>query len=502
MPLLYIMKSGLSNDKIRELLSRFSNCKSIRFQQRHSVSSASLKLLQNSWSIERRNDVESLFIYQQFKPELLDLLKSCFPKIKKIYVNANGKGFNNNSNYHYYMKFLIPLIKQYSKSLIELDCDFDTMCDAVMVPPQFIYCLQTDMINLQTLIFGGITMDLTSKERNTEIFSIKSKDERIFTDREDMDHIHVMRMEEILLCPFCLPLNVNIDHVTELSMSWDLCSKCIDNQTCILMIKEQYPNLEKLALRLCLSSKNTSLKSLEHWIDIALSGNNIHELTVQIVLVRDLWNDNTLLAISAISKLIHKILDNHCHAKYKKITFRVSELDCGNAAYLYLFNGILSEWIKNIASNLNAKSRDILETYTYLFQIIIDHQLPDFIYVDPYHYKPMATKGIRQMFQNIMNIGEQEINLRFILLQSSPFISSPLIMNHSMHQQFYDSLIDKNITKQDYCRESYEWIIFNFNSDFIQKRNKQQLIFNHTESTILDSSSVDYRITPKTSINR
>ena len=132
--------------------------------------------------------------------------------------------------------------------------------------------------------------------------------------------------------------------------------------------------------------------------------------------------------------------------------------------------------------------------YTFLFDIIIDHQLPDFIYADPYHYRPMAKKGLTKMFQNMMNVGDQEINFRFILLKSSPFLSSSLAITHLMQKNFYDSFTNKNITNQNYCHGAYQWIIFNFNSDLIQKHKKQQLIFNVTESTILDSASTDYRI--------
>ena len=280
-------------------------------------------------------------------------------------------------------------------------------------------------------------------------------------------------------------------------LNWDLCSKCIDitditNDYMFKSINIYFTNLEKLNLRLCLSAQNTSLQSLKYWINTALCNNNIYELTVEIVLVRELWNDNTLIAISAISQLIHKVLDNCCDEKYKKIKFKVSQLDCGNAAYLYLFNNILCEWIKNISSNLNAKLRGN-KSKTFIIEIIIDHQLPEFIYIDPYHYRPMAKKGILQMFDNIANIN-QEINFRLILQKSSPWIASTSLLYSYKHNKFYDSLKNENIAARDYSHEGYEWIAFVFNSDLIKRNRKEQMIFNVIGSTILDASSIDYTV--------
>ena len=185
MPLLLWPRSEASIEQICKLLRRFSNCKSIYFKHIHCISSTSLKLLSRSWSSERSNNVESMYIYHQFSAEYLPLLKLCFPKIKKICINANDKAFNYHSNYRYYITFLIPLIKLYCQSLVELDCNFDTMCDSAIITPQFIHCLQNHMVKLKKLVFGGISMDLTNKNRytDTEIFVMKQKNDRIFSDR-------------------------------------------------------------------------------------------------------------------------------------------------------------------------------------------------------------------------------------------------------------------------------------------------------------------------------
>ena len=126
-------------------------------------------------------------------------------------------------------------------------------------------------------------------------------------------------------------------------------------------------------------------------------------------------------------------------------------------------------------------------TVTLIVEIVIDHQLPELVFIDEFHYKPMATKAILGMFGKMMEI-EQEINVRLILQTGSPFISSTNLRNARRTKDFYDSLIQKRVTKRAHIYGSYSWMVYEFESDLVQRNQKEQLLFNVTSSTVFDES--------------
>lgn len=475
MPAVIWTKSSSNMDEICKVLTRFCNTKSIHFKAKHCLSSWSLNLLCNVWSLERRNNIETIYIDHQFDPRYLDLLKSCFPRISRIYLTAIGKNFNNDINDKYYSKFIIPLITKYSSSLIKLNIKFDQMCNTLIIPLKFIKCLKNDMIKLKQVTFGGIIIDLTENENDKQIFI-------------NNDNDNTMTLRKIPICVSCLPLNLNINNITELRLDWEICTKCIVNS--FIFLNRYFINLQKLKLKFELYPTNQSLSLLKYWMNASLSFNNIYKLEIQLILSRYLWNDNILIVIKSISELIKKILNNNNNnytKKYQQFKFKISQIDCGNASYLYLFNNILcDEWIKTITKNLNFEKTCIVE-------IIIDHPLPELIYIDEYHYKPMALKGIFKIFDHISNVKQKEINIRLIFQTDSPFCPSSILCNTQKHQQFYDLLTKyhKNISTQTHIHDGFEWISFNLSNDLIQINKKEQLIFNVTQSTIFEISRDD-----------
>eukprot|EP01084_Bolivina_argentea_P171074 296395_1 len=465
------------------ILHRFCNCRIVHFQYKNSLRASYLNFIINSWSIEKRSNVESLQIEHTFDNTHLDSLKSCFPNIKIIHLNANGKNFRNNTTNAYYINCVIPLINLYATTLTKLHLKFDIACDTVMIPNKFVECLE-NIPNLQTFAIAGISMDLRNKhiDTNRKLF-------RIPMDANNNITNEIFDTFEIPMCGICLPLNLNHNYVTKLKLNWDVCSNCMLSDCAnIHFIHSSLSNLETLSLRLRLNGANTSLILLNKWIHNTLCFNNIYELKIELGLTRDLWTDNTEIVTKSISELVQKIVNNNSNNNYKRITFKVCETDCGNASYLHLLKNILCKWIKVLTNELKTIDRR-QSNVTYVVEIIIDHQLPELIFIDEYHYKPIALKAINDIFENIMSI-DAEISFRFILQTTSPWTPSSIVSNGKKYEEFYDSLKRLNVNtsyhKKYHRNNSCTWIIFNYISKLIVSNNKQQLLFNATSSAIFD----------------